>query len=73
MVVNEAKALKVPVICPDFPSVFESVEEGLDGYVVPIDRMPAKIAEMMETPLKIEKCRINNELILQQVYKLFEA
>ena len=36
MVVNEAKALGVPVVCNTFPSAKESVRNGVDGYIIEI-------------------------------------
>ena len=60
LVVNEAKALSVPIITNNFPSVYESVEEGIEGYVVPLDAMPEKIADFMDKPLKVPACRIDN-------------
>lgn len=73
LVVNEAKALSVPIIANNFPSVYESVEEGVDGYVVPIDTMPEKIADFMASPLKMSDGRIDNTESLNAIYKLFEA
>lgn len=40
LVINEARALQKPVICNKFPSAFESVVDGRDGYIVPINQMP---------------------------------
>jgi len=73
LVVNEAKALSVPVISNIFPSVYESLEEGVDGYVVPLDEMPEKIADFMYNPLKVPAGRIDNTESLNAIYKLFEA
>lgn len=70
LVVNEARALRVPVLCNTFESAYESVEEGKDGYIVPIESMPKKIAEMMASPLVIEKCYLNNEETLQKIYNI---
>lgn len=73
LVVNEAKALSIPIISNIFPSVYESIEEGVDGYVVPLEAMPKKIADFMENPLIVPKDRINNTKSLNAIYKLFEA
>ena len=73
LVVNEAKALSVPIISNNFPSVYESVEEGVDGYVVSLDAMPEKIAAFMAKPLKVPAGRIDNTESLNSIYKLFEA
>lgn len=73
MVVNEAKALRVPVISNSFPSVFESIEEGADGYVVGMEEIGNKILEIINKPIVIEQCRIDNRNIENQVYGLFKA
>ena len=73
LVVNEAKALSVPIIANNFPSVYESVEEGLDGYVVPLDTMPERIVDFMAEPWKVPADRIDNTESLNAIYKLFEA
>lgn len=73
LVVNEAKALSVPIISNNFPSVYESVEEGVDGYVVSLEAMPDKIAGFMDNPLKVPAGRIDNTESLDAIYKLFEA
>lgn len=72
LVVNEAKALCVPIVSTDFPSVKESISEGVDGYVVPIDKMAQKIVALMDNNLKIQAPRINNNEVLQKIYQLFE-
>lgn len=73
LVVNEAKALSVPIVSNNFPSVYESVEEGVDGYVVSLDAIPEKIADFMVNPLKVPVGRIDNTESLNAIYKLFEA
>lgn len=71
LVVNEAKALSVPIISNNFPSVYESVEEGVDGYVVPLEAMPEKIAVFMTNSLTVPVGRIDNTESLNAIYKLF--
>ena len=73
LVVNEAKALCVPVISNNFPSVYESIEEGVDGFVVPLEKMSEKIIDFMDNPLVINHCRIDNTEALEAFYKVFEA
>lgn len=73
LVVNEAKALSVPIISNNFPSVYESVEDGIDGYVVPLNAMPEKIAKFMSKPLKVLQSRIDNSESLNAIYRLLEA
>lgn len=71
LVVNEAKALSVPIISNNFPSVYESVEEGVDGYVVPLEAMSEKIAVFMTNTLTVPVGRIDNTESLNAIYKLF--
>lgn len=73
LVVNEAKALQIPVICNIFPSASESIEAGIDGYVVSLNVMPKMIATMMNHPLVVPTDRIDNSLSLDKIYKLFGA
>lgn len=73
LVVNEAKALCVPVISNQFPSVYESIEESVDGFVVSLEKMSEKIIDFMDNPLVINLCRIDNTDALEAFYKVFEA
>ena len=73
LVVNEAKALSIPIISNNFPSVYESVEDGVDGYVVSLDEMAEKIADFMVKPLKVPVGRIDNTESLNAIYELFEV
>lgn len=61
MVVNEAKALFIPIISNDFPSVYESVRDGIDGYVCTLDNIPKYISKQMHQPLEITKDNYRNE------------
>lgn len=70
LVVNEARALQKPVVCNEFPSAYESVVDSRDGYIVPINQMPQTIINMMQHPLVIDKCYIDNEEALNQVYSI---
>lgn len=71
LVVNEARALQKPVICNTFESAYESVVEGRDGHIVCIDDMPQIIVDMMQNPMVIDRCYINNENSLERIYNLF--
>lgn len=71
MVVNEAKALGIPVLCNTFPSAAESIENGVNGYICEIELMPKIIALMIDTPMKIKKQNIENEEIINKFYELF--
>lgn len=70
LAVNEARALRVPVLCNKFESAYESLEDGRDGYIVPLESMADKIAELMAKPLVIEKCYLDNEETFQKIYNI---
>lgn len=44
---TEAKILGVPVVTTDFACACESIREGFDGFILPIDNIQDKIAEMI--------------------------
>ena len=71
MVVNEAKALGIPIVCNAFPSASESVKHEVDGYIIEIKEMPRVIASMIEKPKKFSISSPDNNLILDQFYSLF--
>lgn len=71
MVVNEAKALRIPVICNTFPSASESVQDGVNGYIAEIEKMPEIIVRLMSQPLKVDHYVNENKNILEQFYNLF--
>lgn len=70
MVVNEAKALGLPVVCNTFPSASESVQDGVNGYILDIESMSDAIASMIERPLKIKNYQSENDRILEYFYSL---
>jgi glycosyltransferase involved in cell wall biosynthesis len=72
LVVNEAKALNIPVISNNFPSVRESIHDGIDGYVVPLGSMASKIVDLMNNRHSIQAFNIDNEEIVNKLYNLFE-
>lgn len=72
LVVNEAKALKVPIVSNAFPSVKESIREGVDGYVVTIEQIPSKVVEIMEKSFVTNSSSDGNDAALKSIYKLFE-
>lgn len=61
MVVNEAKALGVPVISNNFPSVVESMRNGVDGIICDIDQIGACIIQLMSNPIQITDTIYQNE------------
>lgn len=47
-VINEAKVLATPVVCTDFGSAKQFVDNGKDGYSVPLDKMAETIRLLIE-------------------------
>lgn len=72
MVINEAKALSIPVVSNNFPSAVESVREGIDGLICAVDKMPEVIGRQMHIPLVIDKnsYQSENNKIIQQLSAL---
>ena len=72
MVVNEAKALCIPVVSNDFPSVKESLRDGIDGYVCTIDEMANTIVKASQTTWALDSSyyREHNARIVESVKAL---
>ena len=77
-VVIEAKILKTPVICTDFSSATEFVENNIDGFIEKIDCIFKPISEMIsnkELYNRIKcKCidyRLDNEIIMNHLLAVF--
>lgn len=70
LAVNEAKALGIPVVSNTFPSVKESLVDGVDGCIVSIDEMPGVIAGIMADRGHFTGGQIDNDLPLRQFYEL---
>ena len=68
--IHEGLALQVPFLCNDFQGASDSVHVGQEGYVMPIADMPAKIAELINSPMHIRACTISNEELLDKFYNL---
>ena len=48
MIFNEAKILNLPIISSDFPSAYEFIVPGKDGYICDIDTMPTMIEQIIQ-------------------------
>lgn len=48
MIFNEAKILNLPIISSDFPSAYEFIVPGKDGYICDIDTMPVIIKQVIQ-------------------------
>ena len=56
LVINEAKALDIPIVSNNFGSAYESVEDGIDGFIVSIENrmMSKKILTIIEGKDKLQ-------------------
>lgn len=68
--IHEGLALKIPFICNTFPSASESVHVGKEGFIMPLEEMPQKIASLIKNPIKIDDCTISNDQLLRDFYNL---
>lgn len=77
MIFNEAKILHVPILSADFGSAYEFIEEGKDGYIIPIELFAQKLIELAnqhETLVSIKNTKNiteANERIAKQLFRLF--
>ncbi len=74
-VINEAKILGTPIVTTDFGSVYEFIEDNINGLISPIETIADKIEIMIsngETYNRIKKnisqFRYNNDEILNVLY-----
>jgi glycosyltransferase involved in cell wall biosynthesis len=78
-VINEAKILHTPVVCADFGSASEFINDGINGFIVPLEQMSDKIELLIKNKQEYNKIKegvscfvYENEQILNQVYSLLE-
>ena len=76
-VVNESKILQTPVVCTDFGSAKEFLENGENGYYEPIEKMADRIAWLVKNPVELIRLKNNlssfsydNNSILEKIYSL---
>ena len=77
-VVAEAKILHTPVVCSDFSSAREFVNNNVDGFVGSIDELPSIIACLISDKDLYRRIKnvcnsyaINNDAIMQQLISVF--
>jgi glycosyltransferase involved in cell wall biosynthesis len=46
-VVNEAKILSTPVVSTDFPTIYEYIEDGVNGRIVQLEDVSQAITELL--------------------------
>lgn len=76
-VINEAKILQTPVVCTDFGSAKEFIENGETGYYEPIEKIADRIIWLVNNPEELVRLRTNlatfrndNNAILNKIYSL---
>lgn len=79
-VVNEAKILGKPVVCTDFGSAPEFIQNGVTGYYVPLGHMAAHITELISDKRKytsmcdsLADFKYGNEALLEKIDMLLNA
>lgn len=68
--IHEGLALRVPYICNDFPGVYDALQVREDGFILPLSKMPQKVAEIISHPLIINENKISNEHLLNLFYNI---
>ena len=78
MIFNEAKVLNLPILSTNFGSSYEFIDQGIDGFIVPIEDISQKITQLYREPeilkrIKNPKERIDeNDTIIEQVKNIFK-
>ena len=76
LVINEAKALGIPVLTNNFGSAGESVKNGIDGWITTIDdgKMARLISEIITSKVCLEQSydlqEDENRCILKSIYEV---
>ena len=78
-VVNEAKILHVPVICTNFGSSYEFIENGINGFISPLENLPEIIDKIIENKVVYDTIKrgvstfeYDNNLILSKIDSLIQ-
>lgn len=76
-VINEAKILCTPIVCPDFGSAKEFITNGKEGYYIPIDEFADCISKLIndislrnEIYANLQCFNYDNDSIIKQFYKV---
>lgn len=77
-VINEAKILHKPVVCTDFGSAEEFIENGVNGYISPIEKIHEPIISLIKNKELYDRMVSNvsdfvydNKRIINQIVGLF--
>lgn len=78
-VINEAKILHTPVVCTDFGSAVEFVDNEVNGFICPIEEMAKTIIRYIKDKDLQKRIKNNiktftydNQALLEQVYQVLE-
>lgn len=78
-VIIEAKVLHIPVIVTDFGSAVECILDGVEGYIVPLDKIGEKINMLLSDfnsynfiKTNLISFKPNNNLIIKKINKIFK-
>ena len=78
-VINEAKILGTPVVCTDFGSASEFVNNGINGFIAPLDKLADTIIRVIEDQTLYSRLKKNladfnfdNGIIKQEFLKLID-
>lgn len=79
-VVNEARALGIPVVSNNYPSIYEFIEDRVNGRICTIDTMAQILSELISDNKELNKLkkeaksnRYNNDAIIRDICNLFES
>lgn len=74
-VINEAKILHIPIVTTDFGSVYEFIEDGVNGLISPIETISKKIESMIldkelysRIKTNISTFEYDNNLIIDKLF-----
>lgn len=72
MVFIEARLCGLPIVTSNFGSAYEFIEDGVTGFIVPIDDMALKLQDIVRNGVALpEKSFVsNNSTIIQQITRL---
>ncbi len=76
-VINEAKILGTPTVSTDFPTVYEYLEDGENGRIEPLERIPLAISDILtnkdllnKIKNRIEGFTFDNSCLIEQLEKI---
>lgn len=78
LVIHEAKILNIPIVTNDFGCAAEVVENNIDGYIIPINKMSNTIVSLMKDKVVFNKIKqnllnknYNNDNLYKLIYSIF--